>query len=303
VSPRGCSLLWALAGSAAACGRLDFDDHADAPGAGSGACDLSAPFGTPVELASLDPDGGEEGTIRFLPDELTGYYWSSQGQAGAQEPTHLYRVTRPDLASPFTSVAIDSLDVVNLSEIDPSPTPDDTLLLFRRTGSGAGDRIFMALGPGDGTFGSGALVAALHSGTGEEQPFIPLTGDEIYFQSHLNGSGSGDVYRATRTGSAFSDVQLVNVSVDGYEDGDPMLAPNGLDLYFRSDRPAEHAKFNVWMAHRDTISDDFGAAVEVPNINGSANEGPSWMSADGCRLYLSSDRLGVNEPFVATRGD
>jgi hypothetical protein len=300
-------LYWTVL-AVAACGRIRFEDRAatgDAAPASvpdaAGTCDPAAPFGTPVELTSLDPDDGIEGTLRLLPDELTGYYWSSRGR-GSNGKTFLYRVTRADLASPFAAAPVTSLNDVaaGVNELDPSPAADDTLLLFRRSGTGFGDEIFMALGSG-GAYGSGALVAALHSNSGETQPFIQLGGDEVWFQSLR--SGSGDLYRATRTGSAFSGVMLVSEVSDGSaEDGDPVITPDGLTLYFRSDRPGIGSGFNVWTASRASTGDAFGAPVELAGVNSDLNEGPSWISPDGCRLYVSSDRSGTNEVYVATRG-
>jgi hypothetical protein len=31
------------------------------------------------------------------------------------------------------------------------------------------------------------------------------------------------------------------------------------------------------------------------------DEGPSWISPDGCRMYISSNRAGNNDIYVAAR--
>ncbi len=81
-----------------------------------------------------------------------------------------------------------------------------------------------------------------------------------------------------------------------------MLSEDGRTLYFRSDRPSAMGGFNVFVATRPTIAAAFGAPVFVPNVNAAGDDGPSFISPDGCRIYLSSDRLGNNDIFVATRG-
>jgi len=41
--------------------------------------------------------------------------------------------------------------------------------------------------------------------------------------------------------------------------------------------------------------------VLVENVNSAGDDGPSWLSPDGCRMYISSDRAGTNDVFVAQR--
>ncbi len=53
---------------------------------------------------------------------------------------------------------------------------------------------------------------------------------------------------------------------------------------------------------RASVADPFGAPVLVANINSAVDDGPSFISLDGCRLYISSVRNGNNDTFVATRG-
>ena len=288
------------------CGRLRFVDRdgpaadadlaADAAGSG---CDRAQAFGPAVPIPSLDPDGGVEGTVRLLPDELEGYYGSDRGDVGG--PTRLYRVTRAALGAPFSAVALDAHDSsdAGLSQADPIPSSDDAVLVFRRTGRGLGGVLFVATAAGATDTGVRELTE-LHTGAGEVQPFLQVGGDELYFSSRR--TGNGDIYRATRAGTTFSAVTLVAaVSDAAAEEGDPVISPDGLTLYFRSDRPADNAGFTIWMASRAAAGDAFGAPVQVPAVSSAGAEGPSWLSVDGCRLYLSSDRSGTNEPYVASR--
>ncbi len=293
-------LACACACACAGCGRVGFAERADgdADTAGSG-CDLAQPFGPPVAIASLDPDRGLEGTLRLLPDELEGYYWSDRGNVGNE--TRLFRVTRATLGAPFTAVGLPALDSTSggVSEFDPTPSSEDQVIVFRRTGTGIGDALFVATAAGASYTGVRELTE-LHTGAGEIQPFLQVGGDELYFSSRR--TGQGDIYRATRTGTTFAGLtQVAAVSDATAEDGDPVISADGLALYFRSDRPADNAGFNIWMASRAAPGDVFGAPVQVPAVSSAGAEGPSWLSVDGCRLYLSSDRSGTNEPYVASR--
>src|SRR3954466_5247572 len=92
----------------AGCGRLEFANHSSAPDAASdasgsdggdaGSCDLAAQFGTPVLMTDLSDPTVADGTLRLMPDELTGYFWSYRGRTDAD----LYYVTRPDRNATFT---------------------------------------------------------------------------------------------------------------------------------------------------------------------------------------------------------
>jgi hypothetical protein len=61
-------------------------------------------------------------------------------------------------------------------------------------------------------------------------------------------------------------------------------------------------ELTIYVATRPTTATAFGAPTIVPNVNTDADDGPSWISPNGCRLYLSSDVAGTNDIYVATRG-
>lgn len=79
------------------CGRLDFAPsspfnapQADGatPGDGAPARDPTMPFGAPVAIAELDTGLSSDGTLRLLPDELSGYFYSDRaGGTGNNDST------------------------------------------------------------------------------------------------------------------------------------------------------------------------------------------------------------------------
>jgi Tol biopolymer transport system component len=76
-----------------------------------------------------------------------------------------------------------------------------------------------------------------------------------------------------------------------YSDGQPHLSPDGLTLYFASDRPGGHGAHDVWVAQRATTE----SAWEEPenlDINTAAVEGSPALSPDGSLLFFYSDRPG-----------
>lgn len=294
-----CTLSWAgclvITG---ACGRIEFervvaDDATVVPDAGP-ACDQSAPFGTPKPVGELNDPVEFDGTLRLLPDELGGYFWSRRGGGDGD----LYFAERASVSSAFSIRLVQGVDTA-MSELDPTVTSDGSILVFRRSGPGNDLYVATRSGPPD-TFSMVTAIAIVNTANDETQCFLPLDRDELYFQSPR--TGGGDVYLSTRTATSFSAPTLVAGIATASDEGDPVVTPDGLTIYFRSDRAAALGGYNIYRATRAAVGDAFGNVQLVPNVNTAADDGPSWISPDGCRLYISSDVAGSNDIYVATRG-
>lgn len=81
----------------------------------------------------------------------------------------------------------------------------------------------------------------------------------------------------------------------------PTLSADKLTIYLSSTRSGGQGSFDIWAAHRTTINDGFSNPVPVAELNSSKTEFVGWLSPDNCRLYLSSDRAGTYDIYVATR--
>jgi Tol biopolymer transport system component len=283
------------------CGRLDFAPlspfdapPADGATAGDGApgCDPTMPFGAPVAISELDDALSSDGTLRLLPDELSGYFYS--GRAGGTGNNDIYLVSRPTRSAPFTIQSIVGINTVG-DELDLTPSSDGTVAVYQ-----SNLKLYVATRTGPDSFVGATSIVSLTSGSGEKEAFLQPDGAELYFVSLR--TGNEELYRSIRSGTTFSaPVRITELSTPSRE-GDPVITADGLTLYFRSDRPAAFASFNIYVAMRATLSDPFGPAVLVPNVNGPGADGASWLSPDGCRLYLTSDRAGTSDIYVATRG-
>jgi len=285
------------------CGRLDFAERGASDGAidgvidattdALGTCNTSLPFGTPVAIAELNDPSHNDGTLRLMPDELSGYFWTFRGSSSAQ----IYLATRPDFATPFSITPVQGLGLTG-SALDPTISADGSLLVLRR--NSPGDDLYEASRISPDTFGSATAIASLDTGSTEVQPFLQLGGNQLYFSS--SRTNGGDIYRSTVTGTTFGAPTLVSELVSANDEGDPVISPDELTIYFRSDRPATPGGYNIYVATRPTATGTFGSAQLVPNVNSDADDGPSWLSPDGCRLYISSARAGTNDIYVSTRG-
>ena len=48
--------------------------------------------------------------------------------------------------------------------------------------------------------------------------------------------------------------------------------------------------FDIWQTQRASINGAWGPPTEVKGVNSTKNDVATWLSPDGCRLYLISDR-------------
>jgi hypothetical protein len=140
-----------------------------------------------------------------------------------------------------------------------------------------------------------------------------LTGDGltlVYASRATNGYGGLDLWMVTRPTltSPWSTPDNLGATVNSAADEDtPRLSPDGLSLYFRSNRsgPGARGGFDIWVATRPTPVAPFGLPVNLgPAINSSADEYFPQISADNRTLIFSSSRTGdpgTVEVWMSTR--
>ena len=71
------------------------------------------------------------------------------------------------------------------------------------------------------------------------------------------------------------------------------LSPDGLSLYFGSDRPGGTGGVDIWASRRDCPSCPWGVPIVLgPNVNSPEADGGPAFSQDGQLLFFSSARAG-----------
>ena len=286
------------------------DANADGE-AGPPPCDVTREFDTPVLIPSLSTPG-HEGETRFpSDDELTVMYDAVRGDAGT---TDIFTATRASLTSPFgTPVRLAGPVSTDDYEHAGNVTENGLMLFFEhrpRTGTVSKINSATRLNTGD-PFGVPSPVD-INTGDYTAMPFVRGDGKEIYHVS-ANGPGATKIFVATLvagTGYVQTEVSEVNLVKPG---GDPafqfapVLTPNSLTIYFATTNhlavPARRDT-DIWVATRARTTDKFSAPREVANVNTLQDEEPSWITADGCRLYLQSTRPGGpggQDLYVASR--
>lgn len=78
-----------------------------------------------------------------------------------------------------------------------------------------------------------------------------------------------------------------------FNDRFPAISPDGLSLYFQSNRPGGMGADDIYVSRRDSVDGAWGAPVSAgPAINSASDERAPNLSADGRLLLFVSDRPG-----------
>ena len=143
-------------------------------------------------------------------------------------------------------------------------------------------------------------------------PYIAENGRAIYFSSNRKNAGHGgsDLYVTrsdTKGGWASAENLGRTVNSSAGEMG-PTVSSDGLVLVFFSlDRPGGHGNHDLWMTHRDSITDPWSTPVNLgPPVNTAGWETPRGISSDGKlllfdRIPLTGKRTEGHGTWVARR--
>ena len=143
----------------------------------------------------------------------------------------------------------------------------------------------------------------------------PGSGRVLFFSSTRAGgpgaeapgvlSGDADIYKSEWQGGAFGPAALVPVVNSAFNDGQPNVTRDVLELFFFSNRPGTLGGNDIYSATRAKAHDAWSEPRNLgPNVNSAAGDetrpSPTW---DGGTLYFGSTRPGVGSTdiYVTTR--
>jgi Tol biopolymer transport system component len=114
-------------------------------------------------------------------------------------------------------------------------------------------------------------------------------------QSFANSEWSAPVNLGATTNSTFNEQA-------------PSLSPDGLSLYFGSNRPrvGGSTDTDLWVSHRQCDDCPWGTPVNLgPVVNSSVGDNGPSLSLDGHRLFFTSARTGVglNDIYLSRRAN
>ena len=153
------------------------------------------------------------------------------------------------------------------------------------------------------------LGAPVNTSAWDGVAIVSPDGLTLYLSSDRpGGSGGLDLYattRETKEAPWTTPVNLGSTVNSPSDDWSPYISADGLELYFSSTRPGGEGGFDVWMATRVTIEDDWSTPVNLgPGTNSGADELVPSICADGLCFFFCSLRpggYGSRDIWVMTR--
>jgi hypothetical protein len=246
-------------------------------------CNPSAPFGTPALVTGIPAAFGAFFTLTA--DESRAYYNNTDGTLFVADRIGPLAFGPGKVVSVLRGGALQSVSHPRLSE-------DRTILFFE-----AAFAVWRATGPSGGPYGNAAKVSNLALG----DPEYDEARGQLYVSRVKADSGSDrEIVRATVTGATVANLEIV--VGDKGTSHNAVAGGDGKSLWFASQRPGS------------LFDDVYFASVPVDGgpeparqvaVSSTGGDVPTWLSRDGCHLYITSNRQAGfgNDVFRAARGN
>lgn len=263
-------------------------------------CDRMKPFGAPEPVTELNTTDSDE-NARLSPDELTVYF--SSNRPGAAGNYDIYTATRATRDAPFGN--IHPVMGVDTTGIERSPAiSGNGLVLYGIIGAPPNYEIGRATRPTtSANFSALTAVTTINGSTNDTMGSIVPDESVVYFTS--DRSGNNGLYSAARMpGGDYSLPKPVPGTLINTSDseGDPVISPDELTLFFSSNRTGGLGTTDVWMAQRASVATGFDAPLNLVSLNSAQVDVVSWVSSDGCVVYLTRGPCCTYDILVARRG-
>ena len=195
----------------------------------------------------------------------------------------------------------------------PSISGDGTELYFmsrRPGGVGDWDIWVVSRRTTSEPWGEPANLGPIVNSSGEDwAPCISADGMELYFEANRPGGlGGTDILVASRktTDEPWGNAVNLGPTVNSPKrDGGPSISPDGLELYFKSNRPGGYGGEDLWVSKRRAKDEPWGGPVNLgPIVNGLYWDREPSVSNDGLALFFSSTRAdgyGVIDLWLTSR--
>lgn len=288
----------ALGGCGAVTGTSPDAALANAPTDAAPRCNPNAAFGPPHRIDELDT-AAEEDLASLTPDELTMYFSSTR--VGAVGSYDIFSATRADRDAAWGNVQV--VGGVNTVASERAPMISaDQRTLYARTGIAPDYQIGVSTRTTASGLFNGLTDAPLINASGANDEGGILLDNAIYFAS--DRSGNYQIMRAARTGTTLGPPLVVSGDMLDLasSEGQPVVTPDELNLYFESDRAGGTGADDIYVAKRQNLADGFSAPVNLAGLNTASADFPTWVSADNCVLYFTNRNAGDYDLLFAARG-
>jgi hypothetical protein len=240
-------------------------------------CDVNKPFAPFAEIPVLhDPMANDvHGTLTA--DELTIYF--ATNRSGYSTTMGLYRASRPTRDAPFQQPILAPFLAGPSNATNPAISSDG-LTIFFDTGT-----TLMMSKRSDVTVAFPAATTVSSSSLAE--PSITADGQTLY----ASNLGTGFLARLTNVGGTFGPAQDVDTQL-AYTQVSPATRDD-LTLYLTLRNGAVH------VTKRNSTTEPWPTPTAVTELNTHDEEVlPSWVSSDGCRLYMTYTPTGNKSRLV-----
>ncbi len=135
---------------------------------------------------------------------------------------------------------------------------------------------------------------------------ISADGTKLLLYAYNNFT-SGDIYITTLIDGKWSEIKKLNDNINTkFNETHASFSPNGMELYFTSNRPGGYGGLDIYVSSLDT-NGDWGPAKNLGAvINTSFNEETPFLTADGKKLFFSSQghyNMGGYDIFYSDRSE
>lgn len=234
------------------------------------------PVGPPLSVAGR-PDYG----VSISSDGLTIYscpqlVW----------PHDIWTATRADFDQPWSQPTVlpQPVNAPGVDDFSPEISADGLTLMFasaRKGGAGGRDLWVSTRTDANSSWSTIANLSVLNSELDDDEPELSANGLELYFQRDWN-----DIYVSTRssTDAAWGPPTLVSpeINFENHRSTSPVLTPDGLTLFFSSDRDGAEWEMDVYMSSRDDLTSPWESARKLDDrINTQGVEWAGDVAADG----------------------